>query len=395
MLKKSIRILIVLIAVAVVAGGGFALVKHKKQTLAQAPKYGMRPTPVRVASAKLGDLRETRDYLAVVEPIRSANVSARLTANVEKVSADENVPVKVGDILVMLDGRQIEESLGAMKAQIAQAQADLRSNEATVESLAKSAAYWQREAGRDHTLAGKGAIPGAQAEGTANKADEVKGKLEAAKQKSLAVGHLIESLKRNHSELETQLSYCTIRSPFDGLVSRRFVDPGDMAVPSKPLIVIEDRSSLKLCFDVPQQDLPLVREGLGTIYSVAGKEHTAALSHLFPSLNAARMLRAEVYLDGADAASLSPGAYLPLQVVLGNSKNVTLVPAAGLVESPDRNPYVFIVQDGHLAARSVSVLGSSGDEVAVEGVQAGEQVVLSTFLGWAQLAAGRTVEVMK
>jgi RND family efflux transporter MFP subunit len=395
MIKKSVRILIILVAVAVVAGGGFALVKHKKQTLAQAPKYGMRPTPVRVASARLGDLRETRDYLAVVEPIRSANVSARLTASVEKVSVDENEPVKVGDILVVLDGRQIEESLGAMKAQIAQAQADLRSNEATVESLAKSAAYWEREAGRDHTLAGKGAIPGAQAEGTADKANEVKGKLEAARQKSFALDHLIESLKRKHSELETQLSYCTICSPFDGLVSRRMVDPGDMAVPGKTLIVIEDRNSLKLSFDVPQQDLPQVREGLGVVYSVAGKEHTAALSHLFPSLNAARMLRAEVYLDGADAAGLSSGAYLPLQVVLGNSRNVTLVPAASLVESPGRNPYVFIVQDGHLAARSVSVLESSGDEVAVEGVQAGEQVVLSTFLGWARLASGRKVEVMK
>jgi RND family efflux transporter MFP subunit len=395
MIKKSVRILIILVAVAVIAGGGLALVKHKKQTLAQAPKYGMRPTPVRVASARLGDLRETRDYLAVVEPIRSANVSARLTANVDKVSADENVPAKVGDILVVLDGRQIEESLGAMKAQIAQAEAELKSNEATVESLAKSAAYWEREAGRDHTLAGKGAIPGAQAEGTADKADEVKGKLEASRQKSLAVGHLVESLKRRYSELETQLSYCTICSPFDGLVSRRMVDPGDMAVPGKTLIVIEDRSSLKLGFDVPQQDLPQVREGLGVVYSVAGKEHTAALSHLFPSLNAARMLRAEVYLDGADAAALSSGAYLPLQVVLGNSRNATLVPASSLVESPDRNPYVFIVQDGHLAARSVKVLGSSGDEVAVEGVQAGEQVVLSTFLGWAQLASGRKVEVMK
>jgi RND family efflux transporter MFP subunit len=395
MIKKSVRILIVLVAVAAVAGGGFALVKQKKQTLAQAPKYGMRPTPVRVASARLGDLRETRDYLAVVEPIRSANVSARLTANVDKVSADENVPAKVGDILVVLDGRQIEESLGAMKAQIAQAQADLKSNEATVESLAKSAAYWEREAGRDHTLAGKGAIPGAQAEGTADKADEVKGKLEAAKQKSLAVGHLVESLKRRYSELETQLSYCTICSPFDGLVSRRMVDPGDMAVPGKTLIVIEDRSSLKLSFDVPQQDLPQVREGLGVVYPLAEKKQTAALSHLFPSLNAARMLRAEVYLDGADAVGLSSGAYVPLQVVLGNSRNVTLVPASSLVESPDQNPYVFIVRDGHLAARSVSVLGSSGDEMAVEGVQAGEQVVLSTFLGWAQLASGRKVEVMK
>jgi RND family efflux transporter MFP subunit len=353
MAKKILRIVIILVAVTVIAGGGVALVKHKKQMLAQAPKYGIQPTPVRVASARLGDLRETKEYLAVVEPIRSANVSARLTATVEKVLRDENEPVKAGDLLIVLDSREIAES---------------------VASLSKTYAYWEREALRDNTLAEKGAIPGSQAEGTSDKANEVKGRLAVA---------------------ETQLSYCTIRSPSDGIVSRRMVDPGDIAVPGKTLMVIEERSHLKLGFDIPQQDLPQVREGLGVVYSLAGKEHTAALSHLFPSLNAARMLRAEVYLDGADAAGLSSGAYVPLQVVLGNSKNVTLVPASSLVESPDQNPYVFIVQDGHLAARSVNVLGSSGDEVAVEGVQAGEQVVLSTFLGWAQLASGRKVEVMK
>jgi RND family efflux transporter MFP subunit len=345
--------LIILVTVAVVAGGGFALVKNKKQTLAQAPKYGMRPTPVRVASAGLGDLLDTRDYLAVVESIRSANVSARLTANVEKVLRDENEPVKAGDLLIMLDSREIAESIA---------------------SLANTYAYWEREAQRDKTLAKKGAIPGSQAEGTSDKASEVKGRLGVA---------------------ETQLSYCAIRSPYNGILSRRIVDPGDIAVPGKTLMVIEDRSRLKLGFDIPQQDLPKIREGLEVIYSVAGKERTAVLSSLFPSLNAARMLRAEVYLDGVDTAGLSSGAYVPLQVVLGNSSNVTLVPASSLVESPDQNPYVFIVRDGHLAARPVNVLGSSGDEVAVEGVQAGEQVVLSTFLGWAQLAAGRKVEVMK
>jgi RND family efflux transporter MFP subunit len=329
------------------------LVKHKKQMLAQAPRYGMRPTPVRVASARVGDLQKTRDYLAVVEPIRSAKVSARVTATVEKVLHDENEPVKAGDVLVVLDSREIA---------------------ASVSSITETYAYWEREARRDKTLAEKGAIPGAQAEGTSDKASEVKGRLAVA---------------------ETQLSYCTIRSPYNGILSRRIVDPGDIAVPGKTLMVIEDRSRLKLGFDIPQQDLPKIREGLEVIYSVAGKERTAVLSRLFPSLNAARMLRAEVDLDGADAAGLSSGAYVPLQVVLRNSKNVTLVPAASLVESPDRNSHVFIVRDGHLVARPVNVIGSNGDEVAVEGVQEGEQVVLSTFLGWAQLASGQMVEVAK
>jgi RND family efflux transporter MFP subunit len=353
MVKKRVRTLIILAVVAVVAGGGFALVKHKKQTLAQAPKYGMRPTPVRVASARLGDLRKARDYLAVVEPIRSANVSARLTANVETVSVDENEPVKAGDLLIVLDNREISKS---------------------VASLANTYAYWKLEAQRDKMLAEKGAIPGAQAEGTFDKANEARGRLAVAK---------------------TQLSYGLIRSPFDGLVSHRMVDPGDLAAPGKSLMVVEDRDKLKLCFDVPQRDLPQIRAGLHVAYSVPGKERTATLSHLFPSLNAARMLRAEVYLDGAEMDGLSPGAYVPLRVLLGDSRNVTLVPAGSVVESPGRKPHVFIVRDGRLEARPVRILDSSGDEVAIEGVQAGEQVVMSTFLGWAQLSSGQMVEVTK
>lgn len=395
MLNKAIRILIVLIVTAALVFGGVLLVKHKKQALAAAPKYGMQPMPVRVASARLGDLRKTRDYLAVVEPIRVADVSARVTASVEKVLRDENEWVKAGDVLVTLDSRQIEESIAAMKAQVEQTQADLASNQATVDSLERTVAYWDREAQRDRALADKGAIPGAQAEGTVDKASEARGRLDAARQKSAAIGRSIESLQRRQAELETTLDYCTIRSPFDGIVSHRRVDPGDLAVPGKSLMVVEDRSQLRLGFDVPQQDLPEVREGLVVEYSAAQQSREAKLSHLFPSLNTARMLRAEVYLSGRGVDGLSSGAYVPLRVVLGNAKDVTLVPGTALIESPDGHAHVFVVRDGHLEARSVNVLGSSGDDVAVDGIQAGEQVVLSTFLGWAQLASGQMVEAMQ
>jgi len=395
MLKKTARVFTVLALVAAVVVGGVLLVKHKKRALATVPKYGMQPTPVRVAVARRSDLRQMRDYLAVVEPIRVARISARVTSTVEKVLHDENEPVKAGDPLVVLDSRQIEESIAAMNAQVEQVKADLASNQATVQALVKTAAYWDREAQRDKALADKGAIPAAQAEGTTDKADEIHGKLSAAQQKSTAIEYLIQSLRRRQAELETTLSYCTIRSPFDGLVSHRLVDPGDLAVPGKDLVVVEDRSGFKLSFEVPQQDLPQVRQGLEVSYSVAGHDRKATLSHLFPSLNVARMLRAEVYLDGVDVEGLSSGAYIPLRVVLGTTRDVTLVPAASVVESPDRQPHVFIARDGQLEARVVQILGSSEGGVAVGNITAGEQVVLSTFLGWAQLSSGQKVEVIE
>ncbi|MEA3225754.1 MAG: hypothetical protein U9Q07_07360, partial [Planctomycetota bacterium] len=90
MLKKVTRVLTVLIVVAAVVVAGILLVKHKKRKLATAPKYGMLPTPVSVAVARQANLRQTRDYLAVVEPIRIASISARITSTVEKVLHDEN-----------------------------------------------------------------------------------------------------------------------------------------------------------------------------------------------------------------------------------------------------------------------------------------------------------------
>jgi RND family efflux transporter MFP subunit len=395
MLRIALRILVVLAVIAAVVGGGFWLVQQKQRALSEAPKYGMQPTPVRVGVARRGALVRKRGYLAVVQPVRVANVSARLTATVEKVLHYENEPVKAGDVLVILDGRQVEESIASMKAQVEQAQADLASNQATAEALAKTAAYWEREAQRDKTLSDKGTIPPAQAEGTADKADEARGQRDASQKKSSAIESLIESLRRKQAELETQLSYCTIRSPFDGLVSHRLVDPGDLATPGKVLMEVEDRRQLKLCFDVPQQDLPEVREGLAVRFAVNGQDRKATLSHLFPSLNLARMLRAEVYLRGPEAEGLSSGAYVPLGVVLGETKDAVLVPASSLVESPDRKPCVFVVRDGQLEARPVNVVGSSGDDVAVEGLEAGQEVVLSTFLGWATLSSGQKVEVMR
>jgi RND family efflux transporter MFP subunit len=395
MARKIVRSLIVLVVVVAIVGGGVALINRKKQAIRAAPQYGMQPTPVRVASARQGDLRTARDYVAVVQPIRVADVSSRVTATVERIWHDEGEWVKARDTLVVLDGRQTEESIAAMKAQVEQAQADLASNQAAVESLVKAAEYWGRQLQRDKTLAERGAAAAVEVERDENEMDQAKGKLDAARHKSAAIEGLIESLKRKQAELETQLSYCTIRSPFDGLVSRRLIDPGDLATPGKSLMVVEDRSRFKLCFDVPQQDLPHVREGLEVDYSATGQARTALLSHLFPSLSAARMLRAEVYLDGPETDGLSSGAYVPLRVVLGNTRDVVLVPACSVVESPDRTPHVFVVRDGHLKGRPVRILGCSGDDVAVEGVQAGEQVVLSTFLGWAQLSVAQKVEPIK
>ena len=384
--------LLLLLVVALVAGGVF-LVKRKKAAQARAPRYGLRPIPVEAATARKGDLLIKQDYLAVVEPFQEANLSARVTATVKQVLCDEGVRVKAGQKLVVLDDREIRNAIDSMESEIEKALAELAGNQATVQSLQESWAYWKREAQRDKTLADKGDIAPSQAEATADKANTLRGRLQAARQRSASLRSAIKSLRARKAELETRLGYYVIKSPFAGVVKKCAVDPGDMAGPGKLLVVVQSQGQLKLAFDIPQQDLPRVREGQPVVFRVGTAWRKASLSHTYPSLNQARMLRAEVYLSPQQAAGLSLGQYLPLSVVVKTIRDGILLPRSCLIEGPHHYTYVFIIEGDHLVPRPVKVIAMSGDTMALRGLKAGERAVTNTFLGWARLSAANRVEV--
>ena len=389
-----LRVVVIFVVVVGIVLGGVLLVTRKKRSLAAAPKYGERPTPVHVVKAEQGTLTQDRTYLAICEPIRQADVSSRVTARVDEVACDEGTIVKAGQALIRLDDREIRQDIAGATSDIERAQADLKGNQAVVESLNQSVAYWRREAERDRTLADRGDIPGSQAEGTEEKANEFTGQLLAAQQKSRALQHQIDALQRRKEQLEVQLSYCTIQSPYNGQVIQRLVDPGDLASPGKTLLVVEDRSSFKLAFDVPQQDLAQVREGLSLRFKAEGKENLAKITHLYPAISADRTLRAESVLEKGQAKGVTCGSYVTVSVEVDQIKDAVLVPTGSLIESPDGTTHVFVMRNGKLEHPQVTVLGQGDDKAAVTGVKAGEPVVTSTFLGWANLAGGMDVEPM-
>jgi multidrug efflux pump subunit AcrA (membrane-fusion protein) len=116
---------------------------------------------------------------------------------------------------------------------------------------------------------------------------------------------------------------------------------------------------------------------------------------MHPSLNKARMMRAEVRLQDRAERGLDPGMYVPVSVVLDILRDATLVPRSSLIPSPEGQKHVFAVKDGRLEPRPVEVLGASGDRAAVAGIDPGASVVENTFLGWARLSSGEKVEAVR
>ena len=394
-MKKRSRRLLVVISVLLVGAGAVLLVKNKKAELKETPAFSDRPRAVTATTAETGELSVTREFLADVEPFETARLSARVTANVTSVVVDEGDRVEIGDILLELDAEEIEHRIAVVEARIQEAEAELAGNRATVGALVESNEYWQAEKQRDRKLAADGSIPETQAEQTAEKAAEVKGRLEAARWKSQSIRSRIEALKKQRAELQTRRGYYTITSPGTGTVTRRMVDPGDQAAPGKTLVEVEDRRRLKLAFDVPQQDLPEIRQGLDVNFKVNGESRSAEISLLYPALNQAKMLRAEVWLASDSEPLPSTGSYMPIRVVIKRINEGVLLPASALIESTGGAYHVFEIEEGRLAARRVERLGRANDTVAIKGISEGACVVQNTYLGWATLSSGEKVEAIE
>jgi membrane fusion protein (multidrug efflux system) len=149
---------------------------------------------------------------------------------------------------------------------------------------------------------------------------------------------------------------------------------------------------MMLTFNVPQEDLVEIKEGLEVLFNIRGESHKATLTHLDPSLDANRTLRAECVLLEKEIKGLTSGSYVPISIVVSELNDAVLVPTASLIESPDGKLYVFAVSGEKLEPKKITVTGRGADRVAVTGLESGEVIVSSTFLGWVTLASGMKVE---
>ena len=360
-MKKLIRIVIILLVIAVMV----IAVGKRKAALKRVKPYGLRPVAVHVASVQKESLEQTHSYLGLIEPWQVARISSRISARVEQVYHYEGDTVNKGELLLGLDDGDVLAQLKAM--------------ESTIQSLETNNKFWIAEDERDSKLAQEGVISPVEAETTHNRMSEAVAKLEA--------------LRSTRVSLQTKLAYTQLKSPFDGQVTVRDVDPGDLTAPGQPLMVVEDRSALKISFDAPQEDMTFLKNGLLLRATALEKPVEWEITRIYPSLNKARMVRVEAKITTQPA--LQSGAYIPLNVVAKRHENATTIPRESLMQRGSNDWVVFVVEDKTLHLKPVVKVMESGGRVAVLGLEEGEQIITSTFLGWANLSDGLKVEVVK
>jgi len=320
----------------------------------------MGPPPTAVASAKVQEVVWEARQAAVgsLVAVRGVTLAAELPGLVREISFESGAYVRAGAPLVRLD-------TSAEEAQLAAAAADA--------SLAQISFQRAQELRR------------ADANAPAD--------LDAAEARAKQAAAVAATL-------QATIAKKTIRAPFDGRISIRQVELGQVLAPSTPVASLQSVSPIHAEFWLPQQALSSLRVGQHahvTVDTFPGTTWDGAVTTINSEVDAStRNVRVRATFDNPDGR-LRPGMYASVEVVGAERAKVLVVPATAVIFAPYGDS-VFVIEEKQLTPdRKTPVVRQEfvrlgerrGDYVAVtSGLAAGETVVAA---GAFKLRNGMTV----
>ena len=371
-MKRNLLILMVL----VLAGTALVLVKKKQQSLADLAKPAAVPAVVQIQAARQGELEVTRSYLGRLEAQTRVDLAARISGHILTITKREGDTVRAGELVATLDNRELLERTQAVQAEGLAAKQRLAAARSALET--QQAIY-----GRDEKLYQAGAISKEALERSRTALDSARATVQATEEG-------IKGISMQTAAAKTQAGYGQVRAPFSGVVTRRLMEPGDLAVPGKPILTLEQQGACKVVLQVPQEDLTGLRAGSRAyLRHPDGRSLRTTVTRIYPSLGATLQAGLEISL-ARPPFDLPSGASLTVELAAHKLQGL-LVPEQALVRNGTATE-LRMVKDGTVQVRAVRLLGVSNGVAAVNGgLTAGEQVAVGQESRLRLLADGMPV----
>lgn len=289
-------------------------------------------TQYKTEEVRRGDLTVIVTATGTLKPTNSVDVGSELSGTVKTVEANFNSRVKVDQVLVRLDTTKIGATITQSRASLESAQAKVFQAEATVaETRAKLAQLKKARELSQGKLSSQLEIDAAEAAFSRAQADAASAK--AAVSQARAV------LESN----QTDLSKAVIRSPINGIVLTRSIEPGQTVAASFTAPVLftlaEDLTRMELHVNVDEADIGKVREGQKATFTVAAYPNRTFAARItqarYGSSTTSGVVTYETVLkvDNPDL-SLRPGMTATADITVKELKNALLIPGAALRFTP-------------------------------------------------------------
>ncbi|MEZ5631794.1 MAG: efflux RND transporter periplasmic adaptor subunit [Burkholderiaceae bacterium] len=378
--RSWLSVLMVLLFIGALVGGAWYLVHRAKTPVAATaggpggpgsggpggpggPFGGRGPgggVTVGSARAVQGDLPVLIDALGTVTPPVTATLVPQVGGVLAEVLFTEGQSVKKGQVLARIDPRQYQQALAQARGQRAKDEAQLSAARLTLQRYQR---LWDQDSIARQDVDTQAALV-KQLEG------------------------VVEADRASERAAQLNVGYTTIRSPIDGRIGLRTVDPGNLvsAGSTTGIATVTQMNPIDVVFSVPQDRVPDVlaaqkAAGAGKLpVQALNRERTQQLAEgrfltLDNQVNVSTgTVKAKARYANADG-TLFPNQFVNVRLQLGTVSGV-LVPVTAVRTGP-QGDYVYVVDDQRTAhMRAVTRGLATVDQILIEkGVQPGERVV--------------------
>lgn len=286
-----------------------------------------------------------RHWDGVVEAVRQATLSAQTQGRVTRVDHDVDDRVQAGTVLLRLTA--VEQQAGADTAR-----AQLRATEAAATEA--DSQYRRFAALADGQFVSKAQI------------DQVR----AARDSAFAAR---DAARAQLAQAGQQSDYTVVRSPYDGIVSARNVEPGESVNPGQVLMTVFSPDALRMEVRVPQADAEAIRtQPQATILLADGREVQAEEVVVFPSADpATHTVPVRIHLPALEQAPM-PGSTAKALFPAVAGAAYPRIPASALVRRGEMTA-VYVLDEKRLVLRQVRLGTQVGSDIdVIAGLKAGE-----------------------
>lgn len=356
-----------------------------------------------MGAVQRGDLVVSVSATGTLQPVNTVSVGSELSGTVVTVLVDDNDHVRKGQVLARLDTARLDDQIALNTAALASAEAGASQAQATL-----------HEAELAHARNLKLAESSAGAYVSRAALDTSRATLDRARAVAAASRAAIAQARANLRTSQTNLTKATIRSPIDGVVLTRSIDPGQTVAASlqAPVLFLlaEDLTRMELQVDIDEADVGQTRGGQTATFSVdafPGRVYQGRLIRVglgSRTTDGVVTYTGVLTVDNADQ-SLRPGMTATAEIVINRRDGVLKAPAAALRFSPpaaaaasgglvasltprmpgqgrkrgsgSRAQNLWVLKDGQPTALPVTVGATDGQwsEVSGEGLTEGLEVI--------------------
>lgn len=370
-----------------------------------------KPPVVTVQTALVAQkpIQETVSADAVLYPLHEAALTPKVTAPVRKFYVQRGDKVHRGQLLAVLENRDLAAAAQESQGAYQQAQAayesttgaavpeEMQKAELDVESGKQALDAAQKVFESRQNLYKQGALPRKDLDSAQVAYVQAQSQYEIAEQHLAALqkigkrqeiksaeGQLL-SAQGKYEGSQAQLSYTEIRSPINGVVTDRPLYAGETATAGTPLITVMDTSVVIARAHIPQDQAALLKVGDPATISAPGLEASASakISIVSPATDP-NSTTVEIWIEAKNPkGELRPGTTVHVSMIAKQIPDATVVPSSALLQSEETGTTVMVVGPDQIAhAQPVKIGIRTENEVqVVSGLNVGQRIVTTGAYG--------------